>query len=128
MGINMTQAKNTREGRYTGPSLQADAAPRRQHKNDFVPVPAPVRLDKNQRAIIDLHIAGGIVAYGAWQTGTGKRKKARAIPAGAAVWSKIDTESHQYMPDMPVTPPKAPAHICAWFKAHPRAQRCVAIV
>jgi hypothetical protein len=106
-----------REGRYTGPSLQADAAPKRQHKNDFVPVPAPVKLDKNQQAIIDLHVAGGIVAFGAWQTGTGNYKKARAVPTGAAVYMASDLPRGTM-----------PTHVQAWFLTHPRAQRCVAIV
>jgi hypothetical protein len=118
----------TREGRYTGPSLQADVAAKRNKTFDFVPVPAPVKLTKDQQAITDLHILGGIVAFGAWQTGTGNYKKARAVPEGAVVWSKSDTESYQYMPDMPIKPPKAPAHICTWFAAHPRALRCVAIL
>lgn len=117
----------TREGRYTGPSLQADAPTTRKNSRAFVKLPAPVKLNKTQQAIIDLHIAGGIVAFGAWQTGTGNYKKARAIPDGAVVWSKLDTESYQYMPNTPIRPPKAPAHVCAWFAAHPRAQRCVAL-
>lgn len=89
----MTQAKIIREGRYTGPSLQVETAQKRQHKNDFVPVPAPVKLDKNRQAIIDLHIAGGIVARGAWRNDN-----------------------------------SAPAYVLAWFTAHPRALRCVALV
>ena len=110
----MTQAKIIREGRYTGPSLQAETAQKRQHKNDFVPVPAPVKLDKNRQAIIDLHIAGGIVARGAWQIGAGNYKKARDVPDRAAEFRRNDNS--------------APAYVLDWFTAHPRALRCVALV
>jgi hypothetical protein len=63
-------------------------------------------------AIADLQAAGGIVARGAWQTGTGNYKKARVVPVGAAEFNKHDNH--------------ALANVQAWFAAHPRAQRCVA--
>jgi hypothetical protein len=69
---------------------------------------------RNEAAIKDLTALGGIVARGAWQTGTGNYKKARAVPVGAAEFFKDQSNS--------------PAHVVAWFTAHPRAQRCVAIV
>jgi hypothetical protein len=69
---------------------------------------------RNAVAIKDLQMLGGIVARGAWQTGTGNFKKARAVPAGAAEFTNCDS--------------KAPLHVLSWFAQHPRAQRCVAIV
>lgn len=67
---------------------------------------------RHAKAIKDLQDAGGIVARGAWQVGTGNFKKARAVPVGATQYASYD---------------KAPAHVVAWFAAHPRAQNCVAI-
>jgi hypothetical protein len=145
----MTNANMTREGRYTGQSLQADALPSRRLQADIMSVckkndaerilrlknaakPKQTRAEQDAArtvaAIADLRKEGGIVAFGAWQTGKGNYKKSRAIPDGAVVWSKTDTESIQYFADQPARPPKAPAHVCAWFAAHPRAQRCVALI
>ena len=92
---------------------------------------AEIASTKDAAAIADLQAAGGIVAYGAWQTGAGNYKKARAVPDGAIVWVKSDTcASTYYRLDFTevVRSPRAPAHICAWFAARPRAQRCVAII
>jgi hypothetical protein len=74
---------------------------------------------KNTQAWEDLDNAGGIIAFGSWQTGTGNFKKARDIPARAAVFSK---------PHSDFSRGQMPAHVAAWFDAHPRAQRCVALV
>jgi hypothetical protein len=73
---------------------------------------------KNAKALEDLASAGGIIAFGAWQTGTGNYKKARDIPARAAVFIK---------PHSDFSRAQMPAHVAAWFDTHPRAQRCVAI-
>lgn len=68
---------------------------------------------RNAAGIKDLRALGGIVARGAWQSGTGNFKKARPVPAGATEYSSGNTT--------------APADVLAWFAAHPRAKRCVAI-
>jgi hypothetical protein len=126
--ITMTNT-STREGRYTGLSLQAEPVLQAKAKAKLVIAvkPLAVKLNKKEQAILDLQAFGGIVAFGAWQTGTGNYKKSREIPDGAVVWSKIDTESYQYMPNTIIRPPKAPQHVCDWFAAHPRAKRCVAL-
>jgi hypothetical protein len=125
-----------REGRYTGPSLQANGVviKNKSQKTHYVVVPAPAKMTRAEQAaardaaaIADLRKEGGIVAFGAWQTGTGNYKKARAIPEGAVVWKKMDCESRNAEFGMPARLPKAPAHVCKWFADHPRAQRCVAI-
>ena len=117
--IKMTNANMTREGRYTGPSLQAaatayfTAATKISKAVKPKQTRAEISAAKDAAAIADLKAAGGIVAYGAWQTGTGNYKKARAVPNGAAVFPNGE---------------RTPDHVQAWFAAHPRAQRCVAIV
>jgi hypothetical protein len=105
-------------------SLQADAAPARNSKPtraatfSVAAMPKITRVEqdaaRNAAAIIDLQNAGGIVARGAWQTGSGNYKKARAVPEGAQEFTSYDRS--------------APASVVAWFAAHPRAQRCVAVV
>jgi hypothetical protein len=126
----MTNTNTNREGRYTGPSLQADGVvikAKSPAQKVYAVVPTPVKQTRTEAAIADLQFAGGILAFGAWQTGTGNYKKSRAVPEGAVVWSIYDTESRDAEFGLPARQPRAPAHICTWFAAHPRAQRCVAL-
>lgn len=106
-------------------SLQSDEvvvkSKNNPQKTHYVVVPAPAKLTRaeqdaarNEAAIADLRREGSIVARGAWQTGTGNYKKARAVPAGAQEFHKAEG--------------RAPANVLAWFAAHPRAQRCVAVL
>ena len=74
---------------------------------------------KNCQAYETLGQAGGIIAFGAWQTGTGNFKKSRAVPPKAAVFSKPHSDFSRAL---------LPEHVAAWFDAHPRAQRCVALL
>ena len=69
---------------------------------------------RNELALADLKSLGGIVAKGAWQTGKGNYKKARAVPVGATMYGAHLATS-------------APKNIQDWFKAHPRAQACIAV-
>lgn len=135
----MNNTTTTRVGRYTGPSLQADGVVTQStnhttrttytvEKPKLKKTRAEIDAQRNSMALADLAGMGGICAFGAWQTGTGNFKKARQVPEGAVIWSKSDAESFQYMQDTPAKPPRAPAHICAWFAAHPRALRCVALI
>lgn len=73
------------------------------------------RQIKNAAALAALEQAGGIIARGAWQTGTGNFKKAREIPVGACLYQR----------DAAAIPP---ARISRWFIDHPRAMACVALV
>jgi hypothetical protein len=95
-------------------------------KARYSTVPAPVKLTRAEQdaartdaALADLRKEGGIVAFGAWQTGTGNYKKARAVPAGAVVWWAHDVN----YPHL-----KCPPNVCDWFSAHVRAKRCIAII
>jgi hypothetical protein len=111
-------------------SLQSDEvvvqSKNKSQKMHYAVVPTPAKLTlaeyaaaRDAQAIADLRKNGGIVAFGAWQTGAGNYKKARAVPAGAAVWWAHDVR----YPHM-----KCPTNVCEWFAEHPRAKRCVAIV
>jgi hypothetical protein len=97
--------------------LKEKAAKRRQHqavcKKSLTP-----ELTTTGLALADLRKAGGIVTFSSWSTGIGNHIKAKAIPVGAKVWCSYDPEySHLNCPEQ----------VKNWFKAHPRAKRCVAL-
>lgn len=125
------QTSITREGRFPGPFVLSgtpeefvrfqgkayEVAPLTQAVTQK---PKQTREEqtaaRNAAAIADLMASGGIVAKGAWQTGTGNYKKARAVPAGATLYTRNQSAW-----------PETPSNVRSWFSNHPRAQACVAV-
>lgn len=118
---------------FSSISLQADALITNVSSNKSVSLVKNIQRQskhvdlQNSVALQDLHSLGGITAYSNWSTGVGNFKKARAVPVGAKVYSSWETKPQGFC----ITDPLkvyAPANVCAWFKMHPRARRCIAVV